>query len=104
MNDATTATDHDAPHAVGATQVRVLYLARLREALGRAAETVDMSADGDASVAALLAQLRARGGAFAHELAPGRAFRVAVNQVMAAHDTTVRAGDEVAFLPPVAGG
>jgi len=104
MNDATTAAKPDAPRAVATTQVRVLYLARLREALGRGAETVALPTDGDASVATLVAQLRARGGAFAHELAPGRAFRVAVNQVMAAQDTTIHAGDEVAFLPPVTGG
>jgi sulfur-carrier protein len=104
MNDATTMVDPGAVHAVGQSHLRVVYLARLREAFGTGAETVALPARDDPSVAALVAQLRARGGAFAHELAPGRAFRVAVNQVMAGHDTAIRAGDEVAFLPPVTGG
>ena len=37
-------------------------------------------------------------------LAPGKAVRVAVNQDMARDDTPVKAGDEVAFFPPVTGG
>jgi sulfur-carrier protein len=104
MNDATTMVSAGAPHAPGETYVRVVYLARLREAFGTGAETVALAPASEPSVAALVAQLCARGGAFAHELAAGRAFRVAVNQVMAGHDTTIRAGDEVAFLPPVTGG
>ena len=55
-------------------------------------------------MAALLAWLRARGGAWASELAPGRAVRVAVNYDMARADTPVKPGDEVALFPPVTGG
>jgi molybdopterin synthase sulfur carrier subunit len=33
-----------------------------------------------------------------------RNLRSAVNQAMAAADTPVQAGDEVAFFPPVTGG
>ncbi|MDQ7990719.1 MAG: MoaD/ThiS family protein, partial [Candidatus Dactylopiibacterium sp.] len=36
--------------------------------------------------------------------APGRAVRAAVNQALAQPATAVRAGDEVAFFPPVTGG
>ena len=50
------------------------------------------------------ATLAARGGAWAHELAAGRAFRAAVNQDIAGADTPVTDGDEVAFFPPVTGG
>jgi len=56
------------------------------------------------TVAALLTWLRRRGGAWAAELAPNRAVRVAVNYDMARADTPVKAGDEVAFFPPVTGG
>ena len=83
--------------------VNVVYLARLREAFGRAGEALALPAT-DASVATVLAALRARGGAFALELASGRAVRIAVNHAMAGSDAPVRDGDEVAFFPPVTGG
>ncbi|MBP8296784.1 MAG: molybdopterin converting factor subunit 1 [Burkholderiales bacterium] len=81
---------------------KVLYLARLREALGRGSEHVDLP---DASsVATLLDALRGRGGPWATELAVGRAVRVAVNQEMTDPAATLRDGDEVALFPPVTGG
>ena len=83
--------------------VKLLYLARLREILGVAAEDIELPRE-VATVAALLAWLRARGGAWAAELAPGRAVRVAVNHDVAHGETPVRAGDEVALFPPVTGG
>ena len=94
MSDSQTAT---------AVTVRLVYLARLREAFGRAGEELILSGD-ELSVAAILAVLRARGGAFAAELAPGRVVRVAVNHALVASDESVRDGDEVALLPPVTGG
>ena len=81
---------------------KVLYLARLREALGRGAEQVELPAD--SSVATLLDALRGRGGPWAAELAAGRAVRVAVNQEMTDPAATLRDGDEVALFPPVTGG
>lgn len=83
--------------------VELLYLARLRDSLGTRGERVALPRD-VADVGALLAWLRARGGAWAHELAPGRAVRVAVNHDVAQADTPVRPGDEVALFPPVTGG
>jgi len=83
--------------------ITVVYLARLREALGVASER--MPASGPALTAgALRATLAARGGAWATELAPGRAVRIAVNHALAGADTPIRAGDEVALFPPVTGG
>ncbi|BCB26820.1 molybdopterin synthase sulfur carrier subunit [Sulfurimicrobium lacus] len=81
----------------------VLYFARLRDALGVSSERVDLPADVN-DVAALVAWLRKRGGAWEEELAPGRAFRVAVNQDMADAASALRDGDEVAIFPPVTGG
>jgi sulfur-carrier protein len=83
--------------------ITLVYLARLRETLGAAAEKVELPGD-VGTVAALLAWLRARGGVWASELAPGRAVRVAVNYDMARADTPVKPGDEVALFPPVTGG
>jgi len=83
--------------------VSLVYLARLREAFGMASERVDVPAV-VTSVAALRTWLAARGGAWATELAPGRAVRIAVNHTLAQPETPVRAGDEVALFPPVTGG
>lgn len=81
----------------------IVYLARLREALGTATERVAPPAD-VTTVGALRAWLAARGGVWAVELAAGRAIRIAVNHELAGADTAVRPGDEVALFPPVTGG
>jgi molybdopterin synthase sulfur carrier subunit len=86
----------------GALTVRVVFFARLREALGAAGETVSLPAG--ATVEALRDHLRRRGGAWETELAPTRAVRVAVNQDMATLQRVLGPGDEVAFFPPVTGG
>jgi molybdopterin synthase sulfur carrier subunit len=83
--------------------IHLVYLARLRDALGKADERVELP-NGIATVAALLEWLRMRGGAWAHELSPGRAVRVAVNHDVAQGVTPVKTGDEVALFPPVTGG
>lgn len=83
--------------------IRLVYLARLRDALGTAAESIDLPRD-VSTVRGLLAWLSQRGGAWAQELAPGRAIRIAVNHDIAQGDTPIRAGDEVAVFPPVTGG
>jgi sulfur-carrier protein len=83
--------------------IQLIFLARLRERFGVAREVFALD-PGISTVSALLAALRERGGAFAEELAPTRAFRVAVNQDVVASDHPVKAGDEVAIFPPVTGG
>lgn len=83
--------------------ITLVYLARLRETLGTPSEKLQLPHEVD-TVAALLAWLRARGGAWAAELAPGRAVRVAVNFAVAKADTPIKAGDEIALFPPVTGG
>ena len=84
--------------------MKVVYLARLREAFGRAEERLSLSEPEGHTVADVNGVLRARGGVWATELAVGRAFRVAVNHAMASPETAVRAGDEIAVFPPVTGG
>ena len=84
-------------------KVRILYFASLRENLGRDSEETDLPA-GVASIAALRTHLRARGGAWADALAEGKLLRAAVNQDMAQPAAAIKAGDEVAFFPPVTGG
>lgn len=90
-------------NAAAAITLRVVYLARLREAFGRAGESLTLPAR-EGRVRDVLDALRARGEPFARELAAGRAVRVAVNHDLVAPDAAVRDGDEVALLPPVTGG
>lgn len=84
-------------------KVKVLYFAALREQLGTAGEEIELPA-GVATVAALRAHLRGRGGAWQAALADGKLVRMAVNQDMAQPSAGLKAGDEVAFFPPVTGG
>ena len=83
--------------------IRVLYFARLREVFGLARETLTLD-NADPKLADLLDALRARGGDWRVELAPGRPFRLAVNQDIAGPEAPLREGDEVALFPPVTGG
>lgn len=82
--------------------LNVLYFASLRETVGMADE--QMSLPVPAEVSALIAVLRARGGVWSEALGADKRWRVAVNQEMAAMNTPLRAGDEVAIFPPVTGG
>lgn len=81
----------------------VLYFASLRERLGVGRETIDLP-PGDNTIASVVASLRARGGAWEACFSPTSVWRVAVNQGMASLETPVKAGDEIAFFPPVTGG
>lgn len=83
--------------------IRILYFARLREDMGMAQEMFDLPGE-TCDVKSLRAQLIARGGVSATALAPGKAVRVSVNLDLARDDTPVKAGDEIAFFPPVTGG
>ena len=83
--------------------IKLLYFARLREALGTGHEQLVLPA-GVATLGALRAHLSTRGEAWAREMAAGRNLRAAVNQEIADPDTPLKDGDEVAFFPPVTGG
>jgi sulfur-carrier protein len=103
MNDAEARFHHAPTGQASEITVTVLYFARLREALGRSSEQVNLPA-GRQTVAALRAHLRSRGGAWETELAAEKPVRAAVNQDMAQSDTALADADEVAFFPPVTGG
>lgn len=85
-------------------RLRLVYLARLREAFGCAGETLELPADQAPTIEGVVSALQRRGGAWAIELAPGRAVRFAINHRLAARDQSIADGDEVAIFPPVTGG
>lgn len=80
-------------------QIQILYFAVFREKLGREAEAIELPAgarvrdaiDALAARHAPIAALRSR-------------FRVAVNQDFTDDDHVLADGDELALIPPVAGG
>lgn len=78
--------------------VTVLLFASYAEALG--APSIQLDVPADARVADLVGALHDRVGA---GRLPPRPL-VAVNQRYASLEQTLRAGDEVAVIPPVAGG
>ena len=88
-------------------RIRMLYLAVLRDRLGRSEDTVELPA-GIADVRGLLSWMRDREPALATfetgDGGGGRVVRVAVNQVFAGPDSAINDGDEVALVPPVTGG
>jgi molybdopterin synthase sulfur carrier subunit len=85
---------------VGQTiRVKALFFGRLKEIIGHAEESLEIS--DAASIEQLFAHFAARNP----NLAKFRSSLVAsCNQEFAAWNTPLRSGDEIAFLPPVSGG
>lgn len=83
--------------------VQLRFFASLREALGASSESISVPSE-VATIGALRAHLRLRGGAWAEALAEHRVVRTACNQVMVDAAALLSDGCEVAFFPPVTGG
>lgn len=90
--------DSSCPHSP-AMSVSVLFFAAYRDLLGASELSVELS--DDATVADLVAELRGRGAPYSS--LPERPA-VAVNRNYAHMSEALGNGDEVAFIPPVAGG
>jgi sulfur-carrier protein len=84
-------------------KLTVLYFARLREALQREREVVDVPAS-VATVTELRAWLIERGEPWSGAFSEIKRIRAAVDRSMAQETTPLREGAEVAFFPPVTGG
>ena len=84
-------------------KVKLLFFASLREQLGSPGEEIELPS-GVSTVAALRNYLSERGGTWQSTFAEKRLVRTAVNQDMVQATARIKAGDEVAFFPPVTGG
>jgi len=84
-------------------KITILYFARLREAVGRDREDLDLPAS-VRTVADLRTWLVARGAPWNEAFAQITRIRAAVGQAMAVDATPLSEGAEVAFFPPVTGG
>lgn len=80
-------------------RIQVLYFAVFRERLGRDEEQIEL-----ANGATVAAAVDALGAKYADIAKLRGRFRVAVNQDFADDDHVLHDGDEVALIPPVAGG
>lgn len=79
----------------------ILYFAWVRERIGVPKERVETEA---ATVAELVAELRAREERYAAAFADTSALRVALDQDLADFDTPLGDAREIAFFPPMTGG
>ena len=81
--------------------VNILYFASFREMLGQANEQLPAN---HATVSDLLSELALRGDNWKIALADNANLQIAVNHDVASRETLIKAGDEIAFFPPVTGG
>ena len=81
--------------------ITVLFFAQLRDQLG--CESLSVDAQGISNLAGLRAQLVAQNPDWQSHL-EADSLLFAVNQTLVKVEHPVRAGDEVAFMPPVTGG
>ena len=82
-------------------RITVRYFASIREAIGQGSEALETTAT---TLGALRTELIARSAAHAASLAPGKAVRMALNQVLSDESAVLHDGAELAFFPPVTGG
>lgn len=77
--------------------VQILYFAQLADFAGKTEEIRELA---DPSPAALYAELKIA-YRFPHEFTQ---LQVAINHQLSAHQTQLKDGDSIAFLPPMTGG
>jgi molybdopterin synthase sulfur carrier subunit len=81
--------------------IEVLYFAWVRERIGLPRERIDTQA---ATVADLVAELRAREERYDLAFADLASLRVALDQELSSFDASLAGVREVAFFPPMTGG
>lgn len=83
--------------------MRLLYFAWVREKTGIDAEDVELP-PGIATIAELIAWLRARGPEFDAAFARPEVVSAAIDRTHVRHDAKLGGATEIAFFPPVTGG
>ncbi len=83
--------------------IKVLYFARIKEAVNYSTEDIDLPV-GVSTVMALKNYLALRGDIWANLFNGKQVVRAAINHTLVDDLSTINAGDEVAFFPPVTGG
>ena len=83
--------------------IKVLYFARIKEAVNYSTEEIDLPAD-VSTVTALKNFLSLRGETWANLFNGKQVVRAAINHQLVDNLAKIQAGDEVAFFPPVTGG
>ena len=83
--------------------IKVLYFARLKEAVNYSTEEIDLPAD-VLTVTALKNFLSLRGETWADLFNGKQVVRAAINHALVDDLAAINSGDEVAFFPPVTGG
>ncbi len=83
--------------------IKVLYFARIKEAVNYSTENVELPKD-VLTVIALKNWLSLRGEVWANLFNGKQVVRAAINHVLVDDLATIQVGDEVAFFPPVTGG
>ncbi len=78
-------------------QIQILYFAQLADLAGKTGESRTIEST---SPAALYAELK-EVYHFPHEFTQ---LQVAINHQLSAHETDLKDGDSIAFLPPMTGG
>ena len=84
-------------------KIKVLYFARLKEAVNYSTEDIDLPTD-VLTITALKNYLSMRGETWANLFNGKQVVRAAINHALVDDLAKIQAGDEVAFFPPVTGG
>lgn len=83
--------------------IKILYFARIKEAVNYSTEELDLPAD-VSTITALKNYLSLRGDTWANLFNGKQVVRAAINHALVDDLALIQAGDEVAFFPPVTGG
>ena len=84
-------------------KIKVLYFARIKEAVNYSTEDIDLPSD-IKTIIALKNYLSKRGETWANLFNGKQVVRAAINHALVDDLAAIIADDEVAFFPPVTGG